>query len=68
MPFAMSFGDMLLIEDSTALVAMKDQLTALGHASIRIGPAPIKANALGRRADGTWEVATEPRTAGLVTP
>ena len=68
MPFAMSFGDMLLIEEGSALVAMKDDLAARGHASIRIAPAPIKANALGRRADGTWEVATEPRTAGLVTP
>ncbi|MCZ8368790.1 MAG: gamma-glutamyltransferase [Porphyrobacter sp.] len=68
MPFAMSFGDMLLIEEGSALVPMKDALTALGHANIRIAPAPIKANALGRRADGTWEVATEPRMAAMVTP
>jgi gamma-glutamyltranspeptidase / glutathione hydrolase len=68
MPFAMSFGDTLLIEEGSALVPMKDALTALGHASIRIAPAPIKANALGRRKDGTWEVATEPRMAAMVTP
>jgi gamma-glutamyltranspeptidase/glutathione hydrolase len=68
LPFAMSFGDTLLIEDGTALVAMKDDLTALGHSSIRAGAAPIKANALGRRADGTWEVATEPRLVSAVTP
>ena len=68
MPFAMSFGDMLLIEEGTALAAMKDDFAARGYASIRVGPAPIKANALGRRADGTWEVATEPRLASVVTP
>ncbi len=68
MPFAMSFGDTLLIEEGSALAAMKDQLTALGHKSIRMGAAPIKANALGRRTDGTWEVATEPRLVSAVTP
>ncbi len=68
LPFAMSFGDSLLIEDGSALVAMKNDLAALGHTAIRVGPAPIKANALGRRADGSWEVATEPRNANLVTP
>jgi gamma-glutamyltranspeptidase/glutathione hydrolase len=68
LPFAMSFGDTLLIEEGSALVPMKDALTALGHANIRVAPAPIKANALGRRADGTWEVATEPRMAAMVTP
>jgi gamma-glutamyltranspeptidase/glutathione hydrolase len=68
MPFAMSFGDMLLIEEGTAVAAMKDDFAARGYGSIRVGPAPIKANALGRRADGTWEVATEPRLASVVTP
>ena len=68
LPFAMSFGDTLLIEEGTALAAMQEQLKALGHTSIRMAPAPIKANALGRRADGTWEVATEPRLVSVVTP
>lgn len=68
LPFAMSFGDSLLIEDGSALVAMKDDLVARGHTAIRAGPAPIKANALGRRADGSWEVATEPRLVSAVTP
>ena len=68
LPFAMSFGDTLLIEQGSALEAMQADLVARGHASIRVGPAPIKANALGRRADGSWDVATEPRNAGLVTP
>jgi gamma-glutamyltranspeptidase / glutathione hydrolase len=68
LPFAMSFGDAVLIEEGSALAGMKDQLTALGHTSIRMGPAPIKANALRRRADGSWEVATEPRLVSVVTP
>lgn len=68
MPFAMSFGDTLLIEEGSALAAMEGDLAALGHKAIRKGAAPIKANALGRRADGSWEVATEPRNAGAVTP
>ncbi len=68
LPFAMSFGDMLLVEEGTTLAAMKDQLIALGHTNIRMGPAPIKANALGRRADGTWEAASEPRLVSVVTP
>ncbi|AUX68636.1 gamma-glutamyltransferase [Porphyrobacter sp. HT-58-2] len=68
LPFAMAFGDTLLIEEGSALEIMKDELTARGHKSIRIAPAPIKANALGRRADGSWEVATEPRLASVVTP
>ncbi|KPF63887.1 gamma-glutamyltransferase [Porphyrobacter sp. AAP60] len=68
LPFAMSFGDTLLIEEGSALATMQEQLKALGHTSIRIAPAPIKANALGRRPDGTWEVATEPRLVSAVTP
>lgn len=68
LPFAMSFGDTLLVEEGSTIAAMQDQLAALGHTSIRIAPAPIKANALGRRADGSWEVATEPRLVSVVTP
>ena len=68
LPFAMSFGDMLLVEEGTTLAAMKEQLIALGHTNIRLGAAPIKANALGLRADGTWEAATEPRLVSVVTP
>ena len=68
MPFAMSFGETLLIEEGSALAARQDQFMALGHKTIRLSPAPIKANALGRRKDGSWEVATEPRLVSVVTP
>jgi gamma-glutamyltranspeptidase / glutathione hydrolase len=68
LPFAMSFGDTVLIEEGSALVAMQAELAARGHTALRIAPAPIKANALGRRADGSWEAATEPRLVSVVTP
>ena len=68
MPFAMSFGEAVLIEEGSALVGMQGELAARGHTALRIAPAPIKANALGRRADGSWEVATEPRLVSVVTP
>jgi gamma-glutamyltranspeptidase/glutathione hydrolase len=68
LPFAMSFGDSLLIEEGSALVGMQGDLAAFGHTSVRLAPAPIKANALGLRADGSWEVATEPRLVSAVTP
>jgi gamma-glutamyltranspeptidase/glutathione hydrolase len=64
----MSFGDTLLVEEGSAVAAMQGDLAALGHNAIRLAPAPIKANALGRRADGTWEVATEPRMGAQATP
>jgi gamma-glutamyltranspeptidase/glutathione hydrolase len=68
LPFAMAFGDTVLIEQGSALEAMQADLGARGHGGLRIAPAPIKVNALGRRADGSWEVATEPRLASVVTP
>ncbi len=68
LPFAMAFGNTLLIEEDSALMTMQGELVARGHTGIRAGAAPIKANAIGRRADGTWEVATEPRLTSLVTP
>jgi len=64
MPFIMSFGDTVLIEEGSALEAMEAQLKALGHASIRKGAPPLKANALRRRPDDTWEVAIDPRLIG----
>jgi gamma-glutamyltranspeptidase/glutathione hydrolase len=68
LPFAMSLGEAVLIEEGSALVAMQSDFAALGHGAIRIAPAAIKANALGRRADGSWEMATEPRLVSVVTP
>lgn len=68
LPFAMAFGDAVLIEAGTPLEAMQEPLRALGHKGLRAGAAPIKANAIARRADGSWEAASEPRLASAVTP
>jgi len=64
MPFIMSFGDAVLIEEGSTLESMAEALTALGHASIRTGAPPLKANALRRMPGGGWEVAVDPRLAG----
>lgn len=61
LPFIMSFGDTVLIEEGSALEGMEDALKALGHANIRKGAPPLKANALRRRPDGSWEAAVDPR-------
>lgn len=64
MPFIMSFGDAVLIEEGSALEAMEAGLKALGHANIRKGAPPLKANALRRLPGGGWEVAVDPRLQG----
>lgn len=61
MPFIMSFGDAVMIEEGSVLEGMEDALKALGHANIRTGSPPLKANALRRLPDGGWEVAIDPR-------
>jgi gamma-glutamyltranspeptidase/glutathione hydrolase len=64
MPFIMSFGDAVLIEEGSALEALEAGLNALGHANIRKGAPPLKANALRRLPGGGWEVAVDPRLQG----
>lgn len=63
LPFIMSFGDRVVIEQGP-LEAIEDDLKARGHADIRTSDAPLKANALRRLPDGGWEVAVDPRLAG----
>jgi len=57
-------GDAVLIEEGSALEAMEAGLKALGHANIRKGAPPLKANALRRLPGGGWEVAVDPRLQG----
>ncbi|QUL37241.1 gamma-glutamyltransferase [Erythrobacter sp. JK5] len=66
LPFIMAFGPTVVIEQGTALEAMQPQLQALGHERIRPSSPPLKANALLRKPDGSWEVATDPRIAPLL--
>ncbi len=60
MPLIMAFGSTVVIEEGSALEAMRDDFTALGHNNIRSFSPPLKANALLRTAEG-WEVAMDPR-------
>ncbi len=63
LPLIMAFGSTVVIEKGTRLEAMQAQLEALGHSNIRSFGPPLKSNALRREADGSWEVATDPRIA-----
>ena len=60
LPFMMAFGDQILLEKGTWLEAAADRFRALGHASIMVREAPIKAGAVGRF-HGTWQSARDPR-------
>lgn len=64
MPFMMSFGDTVLIEGSASPEGIEAALNAFGHANIRKGAPPLKANALRRLPGGGWEVAVDPRLKG----
>ncbi|WP_296721861.1 gamma-glutamyltransferase [Erythrobacter sp.] len=63
LPFIMSFGDVVVIEEGL-LEAMENDLKALGHGNIRTSGAPLKANALRRLPGGGWEAAVDPRLKG----
>lgn len=60
LPFAMAFGDTILVEKGTWLEAAADRFRALGHARIIAREAPIKAGVVGRFGDG-WQSARDPR-------
>jgi len=60
LPFAMAFGDAILLEKGTWLENAADRFRALGHTSIMIREAPIKAGVVGRYGDG-WQSARDPR-------
>ncbi|NVE95361.1 gamma-glutamyltransferase [Altererythrobacter lutimaris] len=60
LPLIMAFGSTVVIEESSVLEGMKDDLNGLGHANIREFGPPLKANALLRTPTG-WEVAMDPR-------
>ncbi|KUO57091.1 MAG: gamma-glutamyltranspeptidase [Sphingomonadales bacterium BRH_c42] len=60
LPFIMSFGDRVLVEQGTWLEGAITAFVALGHADLFARPAPVKANAVLRR-DGAWQSARDPR-------
>lgn len=61
MPFIMAFGSTVVFEEGTALEGMQDAFKARGHANMRAYSPSLKANALLRRANGSWETARDPR-------
>ncbi len=63
LPLIMAFGPTVIFEEDTALDAMQDDFKARGHSQIRSFSPSLKANALRRKPDGGWEVATDPRIA-----
>lgn len=68
LPFAMAFGDSVLLEEGTWFEARADAFRALGHAKLSFREAPVKAGAVLRTAQG-WESARDPRLSGkLDTP
>ena len=65
LPFVMAFGDAVLLEQGTWLAESQDGFRALGHQTLSVRPAPVKAGALLRR-DGRWVSARDPRLADLL--
>ncbi|WP_133366285.1 gamma-glutamyltransferase [Qipengyuania sediminis] len=61
LPFVMSFGEGIMLEKGTWLEGAAERLRALGHRQIVVRPAPVKAGAVGRLADGSWQSARDPR-------
>ena len=63
LPFAMAFGNTVMVEKGTWLETEIPQLQALGHTQVNAREAPVKAGAVLRR-DGVWESARDPRLEG----
>lgn len=61
MPLVMAFGSTVVFEGGTALEQMQEDFKARGHANMRSFSPSLKANALLRRANGSWESARDPR-------
>lgn len=60
LPFLMSFGDNLLLEQGTWLAGAAAQFEAMGYAKVVLREAPIKVNAILREGVG-WASARDPR-------
>lgn len=56
-------ADGLVLEDGTALTAMRGPLETLGH-HVTIAKLGLKANAVEKRPDGQWAGAADPRSPG----
>ena len=66
LPLIMAYGDSVIVEDDTALLAMIPALRALGHDTIAARTPPLKANAALRTARG-WQSARDPRLEAMLS-
>ncbi|MXP44500.1 gamma-glutamyltransferase [Allopontixanthobacter sediminis] len=64
LPQLYSPGDVVVIEEGSALEAMVDELKALGHAQVTARSLPLKANAAQWTPEG-WIGAADPRSEGV---
>jgi gamma-glutamyltranspeptidase/glutathione hydrolase len=60
LPFAMAFGDAVLLEKGTWFETAANRFRALGHSQIMVREAPIKGGAVGRY-HGAWQASRDPR-------
>jgi gamma-glutamyltranspeptidase/glutathione hydrolase len=60
LPFLMAIGNTVLLEKGTWLEGAADRFRALGHTTLAIREAPVKAGAVGRKGD-SWQSARDPR-------
>jgi len=63
LPFAMAFGDSVLLEEGTWLEQSQAAFRALGHDMLTVRAAPVKAGIVARQ-DGEWVSARDPRLVG----
>ncbi|NTZ43567.1 gamma-glutamyltransferase [Altererythrobacter sp. SALINAS58] len=66
LPLIMAYGDSVIVEDNTVLLAMIPALQALGHETIAARTPPLKANAALRTAQG-WRSARDPRLEAMLS-
>ena len=67
-PFAMAYGDAVLVEQGTWLEGAIPQLKAIGHAKVGARKVGLKANAVLNR-NGRWIGARDPRIeAQIIVP
>ena len=65
LPFIMSFGDRVMVEEGTWLETAIPAFTALGHEGVFARPAPVKGGAI-LRSDKGWVPARDPRLGDTV--
>ncbi len=66
LPFVMAFGDAVMLEEGTWLAESEEAFRKLGHETLSIRAAPVKAGIVLRQ-NGEWVSARDPRLIGQLT-